>query len=371
MRYKTNNLCKRIIAAVLLLATLAGTTTLMGNKVQAACSHSSYTTITVVSQPSCSREGSAYCKCNSCGQYFYKTLSATGHKPYVKDVNGYTQLRCAICETRFYYTTTPKTLDDFAGYLYGKKFSQLSGSLTSGQKQNVAANWISYAYGCAKSKGMNLSNKASKLFRVEVKDVSKYIDFIGKCENLASRYNYDEASAVVAILTKSSLADYLLNPAIVSKSDIILKMVKKINSPAGSILKSYKTITEALIAITLFSTWDVMATEFGIYCSNYGITFDPPTKKGGDPVRTPTYEQLFNTTNGKTNLDRFIGYLLNDSSKGFKELCNTKNVNRVYYSYVILWLVRPALNKKLAECTNYKTVTSLIEAAKKYTSVIF
>lgn len=88
-------------------------------------------------------------------------------------------------------------------------------------------------------------------------------------------------------------------------------------------------------------------------------------------METPTYEQLFNTTSGKTNLDKFCGYLLNDSKKDFKYLCQNKNTNKVYYTYVILWLVRPALNKILTECTNYKTVTSLIEAAKKYTSIIF
>jgi len=405
MRYKTNNLWKRIIAAVLLLATLAGTTTLLGNKVEAACSHSSYKTITVISQPSCARTGTAYCKCNSCGQYFTKnlpkssshgnvtssivvqasctksgtryckcsvcgaswheTIPATGHRPYVKDVNGYTQLRCAICETRFQSETTPKGLDDFAGYLYGKKFNQLSGSWKKGQKQNAAINWISYTIGCSKERAKDLSKDYKGDLQIRVDNADKLITFVGYCNNLASKYGFSEAETVANILGKASFVTCMLNPS-KSTGDKVLAAVSKINPYAGSILSSYKTICKALVAMCITGAWDVKATDFELTCDKYGITFQAPTSIGGKPLKTPTYQELFTVgSDGKTKLDKFVNDLLaKQQYTGFSYLCANKSTYTIDYVYVILWLVRPALEKEFSGSTEYSTILKLLQAAK-------
>ncbi|MBR5937881.1 MAG: hypothetical protein IKZ90_06420 [Clostridiales bacterium] len=365
MRYKTNNLWKRIIAAVLLLATLAGTTTLLGKKVEAACSHSNYSTITVISQASCTRTGTAYCKCNSCGQTFYKTLPATGHRLYVKDVNGYTQLRCAICETRFQSETTPKGLDDFAGYLYGKKFNQLSGSWKKGQKQNAAINWISYTIGCSKERAKDLSKDYTGDLQIRVDNADKLITFVGYCNNLASKYGFSEAGTVANILGKASFVTCMLNPS-KSTGDKVLAAVSKINPYAGSILSSYKTICKALIDICIYGAWDVKATDFEITCDKFGITFEAPTSRGGSPKKTPTYKELFTVgSDGKTKLDKFVNDLLaKQQYTGFSYLCANKSTYTIDYAYVILWLVRPALEKEFSGSTEYKTILSLLKAAK-------
>lgn len=404
MSNTTNNIFKRIVAAFLLLATLAGTTTLLEKKVEAACSHSNYSIVTIVSQSTCTRKGTAYCKCKSCGWTFYvslpksashssvtkttvaqatcttngsryckcstcgatwyETIVATGHKPCVKDYKGYARLYCKNCDKRFFPSSFPKGLNDFAGYIYGKSFSSLSDS----QKQNVKVNWISYTISKTKTDAKDYIKDYKSDLQIKVENADKLFKFVGKCNNIAKLYGFEEAGVVAGILGKATFVTCLLNPS-KTTGDKVLAAVSLISPTAGQILNSYKTLCEGLIALSLSGISYTIGTEMGAYCDDYGISFEPPTSPTGTPTKTPTYEELFTADkNGRTNLDRFVNYMLNGDSygefRGFKYLCDHKKTNQVYYNFVILWLVRPALEKEFSGSTEYKTILSLLKAAK-------
>jgi len=130
----------KLLAAVLLVfAIVAGVSTTMNKKVEAACSHSfyvqvptvyptcistgsavrvcadcgyawsvtlpktahNYVRVTVCSPASCTRTGTEYCRCSYCSATCYRTIPATGHQLYSIYRNGHTEWYCAICNQRF------------------------------------------------------------------------------------------------------------------------------------------------------------------------------------------------------------------------------------------------------------------------------
>lgn len=343
MKKTKKTIFNRIVAVVLLVATLAGITTSVNKKVEAACNHSNYSQ-TIISQASCNHTGAAYCVCRTCGYTWTKTLPKTSHSPYVKVVSGYTQLRCAICETRFYFSSTPASLDDFARYIYGKQYRALSGTCYSGERQNVAINWISYALGCTKDNAKRLCKDYNTDLWLEAKNVYNLSYFINRCYDLGSRYGLQEAEALAGIASKAVFVAYSQ-----CRGSNELEVLSRINPTYTRLTKNFKTVCRDAKNLRLGGNFETMKNRFS-KCKSYGILFTAPRTSKEFPSETPTYLQLFNTTTGKTNLDRFCGFLVGDDSIGFKEICKNKTRYAIEYSYIMIWLVRPALKKLYANC---------------------
>ena len=347
MKNTRNNIINRIIAVVLLVATLAGITASVNKKVEAACNHSRYTQ-TIITSPSCKTTGLAYRKCSDCGYTWHATLPKTAHSYCVKEVSGKAQLRCIICNERFFFSSTQAGVDDFAKYIYGKQYNALSGSWTSGERQNAVISWISYAIGCTKEQAKTLCKDYYMGFWLEVKNASNLAYFINKCSDISSRYGLEEADALAGIASQATFRTCIVLHSRTSGSKELTVLAK--TSPSYSRLtKDYKAKCREFLNLRLVGNFNSMKNKFA-NCNQYGISFAVPSSSSGTPSITPTYSQLFNTTNGKTNLDRFCGYLVGNENIGFRNICINKSTYAAEYSYIMIWLVRPALKKMYANC---------------------
>lgn len=350
MKKSKNTIMNRIAAVVLLVATIAGIATSVNKKVEAACNHSKYTR-TIVSSPSCTRTGSAYCTCSDCKYTWYQTLPKSAHSYYVKEVNGMTQLRCKDCNERFYFKSTQASINDFARYMYGKNYDQLSGNKISGEKYNVVISWISYVVDCTKVQAKELREKNYNGLCLDIDKTYNLSFFINKCSDIASRYGLEEADALAGIASQAVFSTCVTFPSLTDCSKE-LAVLAKTNPSYTRLSKDYKAKCREFLNLKNVEYNSGIENKFA-YCYRYGINFKAPSNSQGIPSVTPTYSQLFNTTSGKTNLDRFCGYLVGNENVGFREICKYKSYSPSEYSYIMLWLVRPALEKLYANCFRY------------------
>ncbi len=296
------------------------------------------------------------------------------HKLTVREENNYCYVYCKTCQEKFSYKDSKLSLDEFSLVLNGSNFNQLSGKLdkTNSAKYITAYKWLSYALGINYADAKKYLNENAGNTKITVKDPEKLADFVKKLNYIADLYQFNYAGSLSKVLGKASLNAVFRDPSS-TVLDKYIAVVSFFSSGLGFLLQTYKTVGECMIAMAAIGAAPVLSADWSEECPRYGITFEGPTKKlSVTPLVTPTYTELFedNIIDGRTNLDRFVNYVINDSSQftGFDYLCEHKDDSRnteIIYNYIIGWLVRPALNKEFAGCTQYSTIEELVKDIKK------
>lgn len=352
------------------------------------CAHNLLSVNNVTKKPTCTQKGERSCKCMVCNNTWKKTIPANGHdyagivptRPTCtksgRDTRtcktcGYTitvatfsplghkcdtivgskdsdviKLKCSRCGYLAEKGSEPRNLDQFADYLFDKKYDKLNSIglwFWTTDKEECTAKWLSYMTGMTYKQAKETCKAYDGNYdTITIKDVKALTTFIGKCNTLASKYNFRYAGAISSALSKFSLAMCIIDPDI-STSDKVLTVVGKIAPTSAKIVKQYKehfdTMYKAMMALSEknYSKTFAVLMETDIY-NHFGTS-------------TPSYSQLFDNDGAGIN---WICSRISNGKVSFKGMCDSVNSgNGTYlldYKCLVKYIIAPAQDALVQEC---------------------